>query len=101
MMKTTVSQQPRLISFWCHSCGEQVIEDHPIGWNLEHCATCSQAAEPRHEHLYAAVVRQAFDDIAHTHEGGTSTDARPWLTLAGVVAGEAKEQPAHVAQVLA
>ena len=33
--------QPRLIAFWCHWCGEQVIEDHPVAWTSPYCRSCS------------------------------------------------------------
>ena len=39
-------QQPRPIAFWCHCCGEQVVEDHVLGWSSLYCTPCSLKAEP-------------------------------------------------------
>ena len=38
-------QQPRLLAFWCYWCGQQVVEDHPVGWNFDYCSSCSWKIE--------------------------------------------------------
>lgn len=46
---------PRLLSFLCHCCGEQVVEDHPIGWQSLYCTPCINkglSEVQKREHLF-------------------------------------------------
>lgn len=43
--------------------------------------------DQRLTNLYAAVVRQAFHDVAHDYHG-KGMDAREWLLLAGLIADD-------------
>ena len=94
MMKTVVFEQPRHIAFWCHCCGQQVIEDHPLGWAGDECVTCSQVLHHAYQLLNAAIASQAFEDLASDDHNGEAIEARRWLRSVGLIATHHNEQTA-------